>query len=311
MSAADPAKRFASLLKRLRAEYADAVVSPIEPPPCDERATSLEGTSSPGSVGSMSGSAPPLPPAPLPPGPIHPFVADPLVHELIYSMLLWEATSAQAKSAFKRLREALVDYNELRVCLASEIAELLGEKYPLALERSERLRVSLSDLYKRRHRLELSHLLGGGKREGREFLGALEGVPVFVMARVCLIHLEAHGIPLDVRLFELLAKERAIDVSEGTGSAGLADASSWLDRQVHAGEAPAVHAVLQAWCDENGHAPKRDRATIKTPASALIASECAAGRIVTPVKRASKDPRRVKAPAQTERDARKRGRPND
>jgi hypothetical protein len=309
MSAADPAKKLTSLIKRLKSRYADARLTPIERTPAAELPQRPENTSPEHPVASAARSdAVPI----VPPPQQQPRQAsvDSLVHELVFSMLLWEASTGQARAAFKRLRESLVDYNELRVCLASEIAELLGENYPLALERSDRLRSALSNLYKRRHRLELAHLLDGGKREGREYLMSLEGVPPFVMSRVCLVHLDAHGIPLDGRLCDLLAKEKAIDVSDSTGSERLASASSWLDRQVHAGEAPFVHAVLQAWSDERGQTPKRDRATSTTPATILIAAECETGRAVIPTKRAASPPRRAKTPsARVERDTRRRARP--
>lgn len=214
MTASDPSKKLHSLLKRLRAEHADATL--------------------------LAQSNPPL-------------AIDPLTHELIYSFLLWEASTAQARPAADRLLRAVVDLNELRVCLPQEIADHLGERYPLALERAMRLRGSLLEIYRQRHAVCLDHLPAMGKREARSFLASLDGMPGFVAARVAVVALDAHAVPLDDRLRALLAGHDAIDPS-----LSLDDASAWLERQIRAQDARETAALFQAWSDAEGHPPKTE-----------------------------------------------------
>lgn len=222
MSQADPAKRLSTLLRKLRTKHADLTPPAVQPEPTDE---------------------------------FHP-----LVHELVFSMLLWEASTGQAKAALRRIRESFVDYNELRICVPDEVALVLGEKYPLAHERSLRMRSVLNDIFQRHHAVTLKHLTDAPKREARSFLDSLEGMPAFVSARVLLVSGLGHGVPVDERLRDLLAEASVVDADQAPESTG-----AWLDRNTKSEEALATHLLLQAWSDEEGHPPKREKKPAPAP----------------------------------------------
>lgn len=188
---------------------------------------------------------------------------EPIVTQLVYSLLLWEASSTQARAAFRRVRESLVDFNELRVCVPEEIACIIGDRYPLSAERSLRIRSVLHAVFVARHQLSLSHLASAPKREARASLEALEGIPHFVAARVLLVSLGGHAIPVDERLRDLLAGEKVIAPDVPPAAAGHA-----LERLVRAEESLAAHATLAAWSDEEGHPPRRERPAFSEPADA-------------------------------------------
>lgn len=179
---------------------------------------------------------------------------DPIVSQLVYSLLLWEASSGQARAAFRRVRESLVDFNELRVCVPEEIAGIIGDRYPLSAERSLRIRSVLHAVFVARHQLSLSHLAAAPKRDARAALEALEGIPQFVAARVVLVSLGGHAIPVDERLRDLLAREKVIPPDLTPAATGHA-----LERLVRAEESLAAHAALSVWSDEEGRPPRRER----------------------------------------------------
>jgi len=216
LSSSDPAKVFAALLKRLRGKHEG--VPPVIP-------------DDPASHGSA------------------------LIEQLIYSFMLWEASSSQAKVGARKLAESFADLNELRVAFPHETAGVLGERYPLAVERCLRLRCVLQELYQREHAMSLVSLISAGKREARQYLESMPGMPTFVAARMLAIGLGGHAVPADYRLMELLSDEKALpeDVD------GPGEASAWLERQVRASEAGVVASVLQGWSDEKGTSPKFDR----------------------------------------------------
>ncbi len=177
-----------------------------------------------------------------------------LVDELIYSMLLWEASAAQAHGARERLAKAFVDANDLRVGTPDDIGAALGDRYPLASERSHRLRTALNVVYKRQHDMDLQSLHQAGKREARAYLESIDGLPLFAAARVSLVGLGAHALPVDDRLLALL-----VDAGVVGEDAGVHEASSSLERQVRAGEALATGTLLQAWSDKDGQPPRREQ----------------------------------------------------
>lgn len=201
MTAPDPSRKLAALLRRLKGEHPGAAYEPLQ----------AEGH-------------------------------DPLVLEFVYSFLAWEAGPARAEPALRRLLAAVVDYNELRVCLAEELAAFIGERYPRARERMARLKSALNDLYRREHAVHLKPLLVLPKRDARQYLESLDGVPGFVAARVALLCLDGHAFPADERIAAALREEQAAP-SEG----GADEVASWLERQVHSGEAREAYLLVEAW----------------------------------------------------------------
>ncbi len=178
-----------------------------------------------------------------------------LVDELVYTMLLWEATSGQARNAFKRLKESYIDYNELRVSLPGETAAVLGERYPRGEERSGRLRAALFDLYKREFAVTLAPLASGAKRDVRAYLESLDGLPAFAVDRLMLMSFGGHAVPTDERLRDMLADEGVID--EGTP---CEEAASWLSRQIKAEDALPTYRLLRAWLDEDSPEARKPKA---------------------------------------------------
>jgi hypothetical protein len=233
VTAPDPIKKLAGLLKKLKSQHPTPEAPGVLPEPPDE--------------------------------------FDPLVHQLLFSMLLWEASTGQAKNAIKRVRESVVDYNELRVCVPDEVAHVMGEKYPLAHERAMRLRSTLNDIYQRQHAITLAHLPEMGKREARHYLESLDGCPGFVASRLCLLGQIGHAVPVDERMCDLLASEGILE--QGT----MPDAAAgWLDRHVRAEDALETYLLLQAWSDEHGTPPKREKRPVQP--SPVLAGETKAAR---------------------------------
>jgi hypothetical protein len=212
----DPGKKLAALLKRIRGRISEPPADPWQ----QER----------------------------------PQDAEPLLWHLLYSFMVWEAGAPCAGAASRRLHDALVDYNELRVCLPQEVKALLGESYPRVEERAQRLRAVLNDIYRREHRVTLAHLPELGRRESRLYLESLSGMPQFVSARLALLSLDAHAFPLDERLRDGLVAEHSLPAD-----LALEEAAGWLERQIRAGEATSAYLLLEAWMNEK--AARCDRAS--------------------------------------------------
>lgn len=170
-----------------------------------------------------------------------------LIDQFVYSSLLWDSTHTRAASAFKRIKTITVDYNDFRVGAYEEIIAILGERYPRVSHRAERLRASLNDIYGREHAVSLDTLRQMGKREAKVYLDSLRGALPFVTARVLLVSLDAHAIPIDERTHGLLITEGVIE-----GGVDIPKAISILERAVKAAGGRSTHDKLQAWSERNG-----------------------------------------------------------
>ncbi|MEM9166601.1 MAG: hypothetical protein AAGB48_06205 [Planctomycetota bacterium] len=167
---------------------------------------------------------------------------DPVLDELLWSYLVWEAGETKAAERCHAFAEQVIDLNELRVCLASEIVAMLGSRYPRVQERARRLRATLNDIFDRENAVTLAHLASLGKREAKAYLESLAEIPAYVAARVALLALGIHAFPLDERLFKAF---EAAGVLPDKCSAE--NTSAWLERQIRAGDAAFAFHAVEAW----------------------------------------------------------------
>lgn len=167
------------------------------------------------------------------------------VETLVQSFLLWEAATAHAAAALEKIRKTFVDLNELRVEVPAAVTALLGNRYPMAEERADRLKRSLHAIFQARHRLELEHLKDLDRRKQLAFLEGLDGMVPFVAARILMVHFGHAAVPLDEQTASLL-REGKIASREAT-TAEIAAALGKLAGTAE--EARRIHAALLAFAD--------------------------------------------------------------
>jgi hypothetical protein len=202
LTTTEPAKRFAALVKRLHTAHD---VSPVDPAQASR-----------------------------------PEQANAILWQLVFSILAWECSPTRAANPTGKLHTAVVDYNEMRVCLPDELASMIGDRYPRARERAVRLRSVLNDIFRREHSVTLDHLVAMNKRDARAYLDGLEGCPPYAAARVALLELDGHAMPVDDRLLAVLRDEDAVPENSTPQTA-----AAWLERQLRAGEARATYLMLE------------------------------------------------------------------
>lgn len=163
---------------------------------------------------------------------------------LVMSFLLWESTTREAIDAYRRLTSRFVDYNDFRVTLPYEMVNVVDLRDARSLERCQRLRAVLHDLYRREHVVSLDRLSASGRRDVSRYLDTLEGMVPYVAARVALLSFDTPCVPIDDRLRALLIEEGAAD-----GAAELPELVPWVSRQVKASQTRGIHFTLQQWSD--------------------------------------------------------------
>lgn len=169
-----------------------------------------------------------------------PVGTDALVYQLVYSMLLWESSHASAFACLESIRAGVVDFNELRVCSVEEVVALLPKDCPRREERADRLLACLNAVFLREHGLSLGVLNTVSKREARQYLDAIGALPAFVAARIVLVSLGGHALPVDGRILRALGEHGvAMD------GADEAEAGSRLERAVRAADSARVYGLLE------------------------------------------------------------------
>lgn len=185
------------------------------------------------------------------------------VGEFVYSFLLDDALQTRADHAYKRVTDAVLGWNELRVSTPDDVALLLGKTYPNVAERSERLTRAMDHVFRAEHELSLAPAMELSKRDGRKYLESLDGMTPFVAARVSLLVLGAHAAPVDERIRSALAAAGAIEPD-----LDCERASAKLERAIKSADGVRAHAQLVAWADDPGSGPAVGRPKSRPTGSA-------------------------------------------
>ena len=201
------------------------------------------------------------------------------IGEVIYSHLLWNATSKQADTAFKKMISASVDLNDLRMNHVFEMVELIGANYPHAESRAKRLKAVLNSIYGREHNVCIDSLDGVGKRDIRDYFETLNGITTFVCNRVIAMSYEVAAIPVDERTNNALIAKGIVHEESS-----ISETAVWLARQVKADEVREVHVALHSWVEtqpvQASSKVNKKKVTKKSPTKTKKASKTEAKKTV-------------------------------
>jgi endonuclease III len=159
---------------------------------------------------------------------------------LVCGIVSEKMTESAAQKAMREIRRAFVDWNDLRVSRAEEIAEVLGEKAAASRATALSLVSALRHVFDTYHRISLQVLKTQGKRPARQDLEKLEGVSRFAVNYCMLTSLQAHAVPLTEEMREFLKQQQIIE-----SNAGDDDIEGFLTRQIPAKNAYEFYALLR------------------------------------------------------------------
>ncbi|QOJ15290.1 MAG: hypothetical protein HRU75_11895 [Planctomycetia bacterium] len=171
-----------------------------------------------------------------------PAVGDP-VTQLILGVLTRDALEARAREALERLREMVVDYNELRVVSPLELCDALGD-FPDARRKSEDISRALNRIFAVEHIVSLDGLSEMSQRDGRAYLDRIDGLEPYSKARIRLLGLGQIAVPLDEAMLAFVRRERVVDPA-----ASHEEIQAFLERQFDLAEALEFFVLLRkhAW----------------------------------------------------------------
>lgn len=176
------------------------------------------------------------------------------VTQMILGILSRDVPESKAREALDRLRGMVVDYNELRVIPPIELAEMLGD-YPDVRLKSEDISRSLNKVFMRNHIVNLDELKDLSRKEARVILEQIDGLEAYTRARVQLLGLHQHAIPLDEVMWAFARRSAFVD-----RRCPLEEAQAFLERQIPEEDALEFTALLkrQAWTEMGAKARGRE-----------------------------------------------------
>jgi hypothetical protein len=224
------------------------------------------------------------------------------VTQMILGIFSRDLPESKAREALDRLRGMVVDYNELRVIAALELAEMLGD-YPDVRLKCEDVSRALNSIFAREHTISLDGIAELPKKEMRAYLEQIEGLEAYTRARMQLQGFQRHAIPLDEAMWAYARNVGIVDKR-----CPLVEAECFLERQIPEQDALEFVALFKrhAWAEmgalvrrgevERIHSVPPDRTASHMLQVASQASAAAAG---PPTPEAEKDDRAKVVPTDT------------
>ena len=156
---------------------------------------------------------------------------DPLAR-LIRGFLEYDCDELRTAAAERKIMENMVDFNELRVTPAIELAALLGVRYPFAESRCSALHRTLQSIFDREHLMRLDRIKEMKKAEVRPYFQSLAGITPYVEAAIAVDCFGIAAAPIDTKMLLWLISKDALP--EGTD---IKAAQHIVEKHIKAGEA--------------------------------------------------------------------------
>lgn len=196
------------------------------------------------------------------PEPVIPENDDPM-RRLAIGILGADHHNAEVERAVNRLRERMIDWNEVRVSTAVEVQAGLDHKSIGKQDPCHNLILALQAIFDQENKISLDRLKSIGRREARQHLESLNGVNEFAVASVILWSLGGHAIPVNNRLLQALR-----DADVVNPSATRAEVQAFLERHIPATQAKEFCISMESFTPPK-RAAKKPKATIKKKKKAV------------------------------------------
>jgi endonuclease-3 len=134
----------------------------------------------------------------------------PVMEELLYAICREGVPTDRADAAFKRLKDAFFDWNEVRVSTVPEVADALAG-LPDAGARAQRVVEFLQELFEMTYSFSLEDLEKKGLKQAAKQLARYQAVNDFGVAWVTQRSLGGHALPLDEPTLRVVRRLRVVE----------------------------------------------------------------------------------------------------
>ena len=222
----------------------------------------------------------------------HPEKLEPLPR-LVRAFLEFDCDSSRLLAAETRIMSSVVDFNELRVTPAIELAASLGVRYPFAEARCAMLHRTLQSIFDREHQMSLDGLHGMKKADTRKYLQTLAGMNPYVEAVVALECFDVPAAPVDTKLQLWLINKECF-----SADTNIPEMQHILEKHIRAGDMLKFHHGVRKEIDE--WSPKVWPKAAKIPSPMLAPPAVNASTATAPAKVPPAEPHPAShAPAKT------------
>lgn len=168
------------------------------------------------------------------------------IEAVVYAVISEHTTLKQAKTAKKKIESHFVDYNDLRVCRAEEIIEVIGLGKEVAQNIAADMTKVLNAVFDRYDMVSLEGLFEVGKRQAKKELEELDCFSRFVIGYCFLTALKGHAIPTTDNMIKYLNENEL--VYPGAKQSVI---EGFLERQISSSDGYNFYCLLREESEKN------------------------------------------------------------
>ena len=185
--------------------------------------------------------------------------AEDIAPQLLRFILSEGSTRAAVDDAVRRIAEAFVDLNELRVSLAREIAEVIP-KIPNAQAKAARLIKLFNAIFLRHNTMDWDFVRSMGVRELRQYFENVDGGDAVLGAAAVLLLSSGHAVPADTDVHRVILRLELVGPDEE-----IAAVQGFLERALKSDQGFETWALVRRLAEARclAKAPLCGRCTLK------------------------------------------------
>jgi len=185
------------------------------------------------------------------------------IEQLVLAVLARNLSLDRAQAALHRLKSCYVDFNEIRVARAVELAKQVGEDLDQAGPKSRLILSLLKNIFDRENTFNLDFLKSKSKKEMESYFAGVEGADNYVIASVILNCCGTQAFPLDEKMLQACK-----DLKLAEGDISLEAMQTYLERQLKSSQSYAFcHMLKQYSLRESAKTKTKAKASAKPPSS--------------------------------------------
>lgn len=181
------------------------------------------------------------------------------VEAVVYATISERMTWSEAQNAFGKVKDYFVDWNDLRVSLAEEMVEVLGQDNETTRDIAGALSKTLGAIFEKYNQVTLEPAKKLGKRPAKQLLEQMNSVTRFVVDYCMLTALTAHAIPLTERMIEYLRESELVHPE-----ADVETIEGFLARQIAAKDGYDFYILLRRESESTRAIKRKAKKTTKS-----------------------------------------------
>lgn len=174
----------------------------------------------------------------------------PVLEQFIYAICREATTREHANQAFTALKQKFFDWNEVRVSLMREVADVLTSLVPDADRRAQRIVEFLQEVFETTFSFDLEPIVKKGIKPAAKQLGRYKAANDYAVSWVVQQSLAGHAIPLDEPNIRVLRRLGMLEDDKGDLEMLRASVETQVPKAKGLPMVDLVSTVAEEWCFE-------------------------------------------------------------